>query len=81
MKHDNSITTSETKINPNEYELERIRMRRLGKTQDYYAKKLNRTQGLVSQALSGTPGTKKFFDRIVRHNDWLESRSSLIQKN
>lgn len=46
-------------------------------TNRYYAKKLNRTDGAISQALNGFPNSTKTLDRIHRHNNWLEKQ---IQK-
>jgi len=43
-------------------------------TTNYYAKRLNRTRGAISQALNGFPNTKILLARIHRHNDWLEKK-------
>lgn len=59
---------------------ERIRIIRLEEelpfklTNEYYADKLNRTHGAISQALNGYPNTSTLFARIHRHNDWLEKK-------
>ena len=62
--------------------LEKIRIlnlsNRLGKkfTNRYYAEKLNRTDGAISQALNGYPNSIEILKRIHRHNDWLERQNS-----
>jgi hypothetical protein len=40
----------------------------------YYAKKLNRSHGAISQALNDYPKCKILLTRIVRHNNWLENK-------
>ncbi len=40
----------------------------------YYADKLNRTPGAISQALNGHRNTKTLLARINRHNNWLENK-------
>lgn len=43
-------------------------------TNEYYAEKLNRTHGAISQALNGYPNTSTLLARIHRHNDWIEKK-------
>lgn len=43
-------------------------------TNNYYAKKLNRSNGAIAQALNGYRFTGKLLARINRHNDWLERK-------
>lgn len=75
----------ETIIDPTQ---ERIRIITLSKligkklTNEYYADKLNRTNGAISQALSGYPNSSKLLVRINRHNNWLEKKyKESIQNN
>lgn len=83
-------TIEETQANHTEEKVRIIRLEqelsfKLSNT--YYAEKLNRTQGAISQALNGLPNTTKLLARINRHNNWLEKKIKerkarlLIQKN
>lgn len=60
-------TNTENQI---DYQEEFLRCRMLKKNQEYYAKKLNRSQTNISLALSGR--NKTLLKRIHTHNNWLE---------
>jgi len=49
-----------------------LRIRRLGISQSYLAKKLHRSKSSVSYALSGK--RRKFLKRILRHLEYLERK-------
>ncbi len=49
-----------------------LRMRRIGITQCYLAKKLDRSKSSISYALSGK--RKKILERIIRHLNYLEKK-------
>jgi hypothetical protein len=66
------LKETQTPLDPLE---EKIRIMRLGKSLTYYAERLNRTVGAISQALSGHPNTDKLLARIHKHSNWLESQT------
>lgn len=55
-----------------------LRMRRIGITQCYLAKKLNRTKSSISYALSGK--RKNLLERIIRHLDYLEAKKTIVRR-
>lgn len=73
MENQNNTPQTEKQLDPLE---EKIRIIRLGKTQLYYAKKLKRTKGAISQALSVPTINPVLLARIARHSDYLERKNS-----